>query len=161
MADKSDKIHEHTANEALISEMRKGTAPGVAMAEYCTRWQISERTFARYWARAKEELNRRAAAVMAKAEALEAEEYAGRNIATKAEIMQILSEIARGELKGKKTVYDSLLGCGVEIDTTPDFLDRRGAAAELNKMQGNYAPVQKEIKKETTVTKHVTGIEVK
>jgi len=60
------------------------------------------------------------------------------NILSNAGRMEILSKMARGEIKLTKYIV-----CDGEIqerDIVPDYSDRRAAIAELNKMDGSYAP---------------------
>lgn len=64
-------------------------------------------------------------------------------IMTVAERMEVLSKIARGEIPLKKPmVCDGLIH---EIDVVPDWMDRKNAIAELNKMDGSYAPAKQDV----------------
>lgn len=57
-----------------------------------------------------------------------------------AERMSILSKIARGEIPLKKPmVCDGVIE---EIEVVPDWMDRKNAIAELNKMDGSYQPTK-------------------
>jgi hypothetical protein len=60
-----------------------------------------------------------------------------RKIMSAARRMEILTQIAEGELEKKETFM--LNGAPVEKISTPDFSDRRNAISELNKMDGSYA----------------------
>jgi hypothetical protein len=56
------------------------------------------------------------------------------NIASRAECMDILTQIARGELKIEKLVSNK--GVPVYKEVTPNYDERRGAIMELNRMRG-------------------------
>ena len=62
-----------------------------------------------------------------------------------AERLDILSKIALGELKIKQYIFGGAEVGNIEVEVEPNYLDRRGAIAELNKMFGDYAPEKKEI----------------
>jgi len=72
-----------------------------------------------------------------------AQDLADGSIATATERMQILTKIMRGEIPLiKPMVVDKQL---VDIEVVPDYSDRRAAIAELNKMDGSYAPAKQDI----------------
>ena len=73
-------------------------------------------------------------------------ELAEKNILSTAERMEMLSKIAKGEVKIKKPFV--IAGKIMEYPSEPDHADRTKAIAELNKMDGSYAPA----KTETTIT---------
>ena len=73
-------------------------------------------------------------------------EMAEKNILSTAERMEMLSKIAKGEVKIKKPFV--IAGKIMEYPSEPDHNDRTKAIAELNKMDGSYAPA----KTETTIT---------
>lgn len=54
-----------------------------------------------------------------------------------AERMIVLSKIARGEIPLKKPIVCD--GTIEEIEVVPDWMDRKNAIAELNKMDGSYS----------------------
>lgn len=57
-----------------------------------------------------------------------------------AERMGVLTQIARGEIPLKKPmVCDGIIQ---EVDVVPDWMDRKNAIAELNKMDGSYQPTK-------------------
>lgn len=61
----------------------------------------------------------------------------GADIMDKAERMSILTQIGRGQIKLKKLiVVDKIVE---EWDVVPDYMDRKNAIAELNKMDGSYS----------------------
>lgn len=65
-------------------------------------------------------------------------------IATKAERMEILTKIMRGELKMIK--QDVFQGMVTDVEVAPDFSDRKNAITELNKMCGDYEPTKTDIR---------------
>jgi hypothetical protein len=67
-------------------------------------------------------------------------EIAQMNILTSAQRMEILSNIAQGKLKVKKPFV--IGGKVLEYPSEPDHTDIKNAIAELNKMQGDYAPTK-------------------
>lgn len=66
------------------------------------------------------------------------------SIADVNERMVILTKIMRGEIPLiKPMVCDGMIE---EIPIVPDWSERRAAIAELNKMDGSYAPMKSEVK---------------
>ena len=82
------------------------------------------------------------------------DEIAGR-ILSQTEIMITLSKIISGEvLYTKPMVVD---GQVVEVPVAPDYQDRKNAAAELNKMRGDYeaAKMKVEMDNQLIITKKI------
>lgn len=72
------------------------------------------------------------------------EDTTGDTIMKAVERMQILTQIARGEIPLQKAmVVDKMVEY---IEVVPDWMDRKNAIAELNKMDGSYAAEKKDIK---------------
>jgi len=65
-------------------------------------------------------------------------EIAQMNIMTSVERMEFLSKMAKGEVKVKQPFV--IGGKIMEYPSEPTFAERRAAIAELNKMDGSYAP---------------------
>lgn len=87
-----------------------------------------------------QELKQKTSEAIDKAYENEAVKEALNGILTKVERMKILCEIALGEIKVKKAIITSK---GIEyLPEEPDHNDRKNAIAELNKMDGSYAPIQ-------------------
>lgn len=60
------------------------------------------------------------------------------------ERMNILSKIANGEIPLQKAI---VVDKNIEyIEVVPDWMDRKNAIAELNKMDGSYTPIEQKIK---------------
>jgi len=70
-------------------------------------------------------------------------EIAQMNIMGKAERMELLTKMAKGEMKIKTPVV--IAGKIMEYPAEPTASDRRAAIAELNKMDGSYAPAESKI----------------
>jgi hypothetical protein len=131
---------------SILLEMDFSTSRSDVMTLTCDKWQMSERTFDRYWALAKKRflVVQKDIADMQKAVILETAEARMRSsIMSKHERMEVLSAIARSELDLSKEVVTAL---GIEtLNVKPDYNDRKAAIAELNKMEGDYAPVKTDL----------------
>lgn len=75
-------------------------------------------------------------------------EIAQMNIMSKAERMELLTKMAKGELKIKTPFV--IAGKIMEYPAEPDHNDRTKAIAELNKMDGSYAAQKLEVQ-DTTI----------
>lgn len=136
----------------ILSEMDFGITYTESMALNGTKWQIPERTFARYWSEASTRYlaaNESAKKAVEVVRVQEIEKRASKGILSREERIQILSEIARGEQPMVKHVVVSLgnnLGSEIqEVTVYPAWKDKRDAVAEINKMEGDYAPIKKDI----------------
>jgi len=83
-------------------------------------------------------------------------EMAEMNILSTAERMEMLSKIAKGEVKIKKPFV--IAGKIMEYPSEPDHNDRTKAIAELNKMDGSYAATKTDL---TTNGKEIRSWSVK
>jgi hypothetical protein len=130
----------------ILLEMDFSTSRSDVMSITRDKWQMGERTFDRYWALAKKRflVVQKDIADMQKAVILETAEARMRSsIMSKQERMEVLSAIARSELDLAKEVVTAL---GIEtLNVKPDYNDRKAAIAELNKMEGDYAPVKTDL----------------
>jgi hypothetical protein len=130
----------------IVSQLKIGKQRGEILANVVEKWQTSTRTFDRYLKIANDcHLN----AQKSIKEAVKVIEVEGAIEATKRDIMtalerqEILTKIARGEIPLKKPmVCDGMIH---EIDVVPDWMDRKNAIAELNKMDGSYTPIKADI----------------
>jgi len=127
----------------IVSQLRKGGKKMTIQANFGKKWpEVSDRTFRRRLYAAEERYSSERNRIQAKAEEKVAEEVEARKL----EIMDvmerkdILTQIARGKIPLKKhMVVDKVIE---EVDVIPDWNDRRAAIAELNKMDGDYAPTK-------------------
>jgi hypothetical protein len=128
---------------ALLKEIELGKQRSTALARAVKRWQISARTFDRHWKTANEmftELQQKAKKASDKAYIKASKKAAVEAVMSKIERMETLSKIARGEIPlTKPMVVD---GAVKLIPVVPDWMDRKAAIAELNKMEGDYAPTK-------------------
>lgn len=125
-------------------------------------WGVGKNTFTRYWKEANERFKAMHAEIQENYKNVlkdSIEERQKRGIMTKIERMEVLTSIANGTLNYHKEVVTKM---GVAtILAIPDYNDRKGAIAELNKMDGDYAPTKKDITSNGKEIKAITGIEVK
>jgi hypothetical protein len=89
-------------------------------------------------------------------------EIAQMNIMTSVERMEFLTKMAKGEVKVKQPFV--IGGKIMEYPSEPTFAERRAAIAELNKMDGSYAPTESKVKlddnRPTTKIKLNDGTEI-
>lgn len=127
----------------IISELRKGSERGEILAKVSEKWQTPSRTFDTYHKIAKEQfLLERERIEKEKADITTQNELEGlkRELMDVNERKDILTKIARGEIPlNKPMVCDGVIQL---VPVVPDWTDRRGAIAELNKMDGSYAPIK-------------------
>lgn len=136
---------ENIINDILI-ELEKGITFSDCLALNGTKWQLSQRTFARYWKDAneayKEVLNKRQKELADISTEVEKERLK-MAILTKHERMKIASDIGKG--KAWK-VGDEIL--------IPTSNDRLRALDYLSKIDGDYASIK--LENEVIVSKRVT-----
>lgn len=127
--------------DAIIKEIEQGKTYTKVMAVNGRKWQMPERTFNRYWKTANEqhivkqqEIKKELAEVDKQA-AIEARKKA---VMSKQERLETLTKIAKGELKVKRPFI--IGGRIMEYPSEPDAMERKAAIAEMNKMEGDYAP---------------------
>lgn len=136
---------ENIISEILV-ELTRGTTFKECAAMMDIVWSLPETTFKRYWKEANERFN--ASVAQSQAEILnkvkdsvhERQNYA---IMSKNERMEVLTSIANGTLTYKKQIPTKF--GPMDILAVPDYNDRKGAISELNRMGGDYAPIQKDI----------------
>lgn len=136
----------------LIAAMDFGAERAEALSTVGEKWQLKPRTFDRAWSEAKKRFN---SAMEKEKQAFDEVRHEAKveafkaNIMTKIERMEVLSQIARGEIPLKKHIVVSEgfgLGSRIdEVEVVPNYQDRKAAIAELNKMEGDYAPTKTDI----------------
>ena len=149
---------EQTVNEMLL-EIEKGTSYTECLKINGGLWGLPPTTFDRYWGEASKRFKARLdaieeattkVAVSMEVKALK------KAILSKHERQEILTQIAKGEIPlVKHIVCDGVIQ---EVDVVPAWADRRAAIAELNKMEGDYAPIKKDITSGGEPIKQITGI---
>ena len=151
---------ENIITEILI-ELEKGISFTACAELFDMNWSLPSTTFKRYWKEANERYQ--TVNVTAQKELsdifLEGKKEALKKaILTKHERMEILTQIAKGEIPlVKHIVCDGVIQ---EVDVVPAWADRKAAIAELNKMDGEYAPIKKDITSGGEPLKQITGIVV-
>jgi len=136
----------------ILSEMDFGITYTECMQLNHSKWKLTEGTFVRYWKTASEmylRANERDKQVQAEVREQVIKNRALNAIMSKEERMEILTKIGRGEIPLVKHIVVSLgdnQGSVIkEREVVPTWRDRRDAVAELNKMEGDYAPLRKDI----------------
>lgn len=125
----------------ILNLLRKGGKRNDVLSKFGKKWQnVSTRTFDRRLKEAESMLLEENKRIKDKTEQHIAEVVEAR----KSEIMDalerkiILTQIARGEIPLKKPmIVDKDIR---EIDVVPDWMDRKNAINELNRMDGSHAP---------------------
>ena len=101
-------------------------------------------------------------AIVEEAQSNRVAEIAQMQIMTSAERMEFLTKMAKGEVKVKQPFV--IGGKIMEYPSEPTFAERRAAIAELNKMDGSYAPTESKLKvddnRPTTKIKLNDGTEI-
>jgi hypothetical protein len=135
--------------DLIIKELKLGKERGEILAIISKNQQLPTRTFDTYFKIAKEEHLKAQQSKKSKISSNDTIKAINEEIdqlMTVAERQSILASIARGELKIKKPFVVSRGATqGAEIvdhECLPDYADRKGAIAELNKMRGDYAPTK-------------------
>ena len=129
----------------MLIELEKGISYSDCLALNGTKWNLPKTTFVRYWKTA----NERHAVNQESMQKAISEEYiqSGKErvkmaILTKEQRMEILTSIAKGEIPlTKPMIVDGVIQ---EVPVVPNWMDRKSAIAELNKMDGAYAPIKTE-----------------
>ena len=129
--------------EFIKEYLRKGGKRNFILSKFVQKWpKMSERTFTRRLKAAEEAMLIENKAIQDKVEQEVAKEVEARklDIMDAMERKAILTQIARGEIPlTKPIVVDKELK---HIEVVPDWMDRKAAIAELNKMDGDYAPIK-------------------
>lgn len=137
------KENKKTIVEAIVKLIEKGKSTEFICSAICSKFHFTERTFYNHYKTANQLHKTRQEAIRKKVESdkeLQQLEERKAGIMTAIERMEILTQIARGEIPlTKPMVVNQML---VHIDVVPDWMDRKAAIAELNKMDGEYAPTK-------------------
>lgn len=128
----------------LVSEIEKGTSRGKVLGKIGKKWEISRTTFDRHWKIANIQQKERqdkakeasdAAYIQASAEA------AKKAVMSSQERKELLTKIAKGELFTKEA-HPVNAGEYIDVPVAIETQERLKAIAELNKMEGDYAPAK-------------------
>ena len=147
-----NKIDKETAIKSILSDLKKGIdKPAIVskIAHKCPK--TNERTIRRWFESASikyQEFMSKAQPIIEAKEAEALAEVAASGILSKIERQKILTDIALGNIIVPRTIFTKM---GAEtIEEYPSHSDRRAAIAELNKMDGDYAPNKTEHSGEIT-----------
>ncbi len=135
---------ENIVTEILL-ELEKGTERAKCLAKVGKKLQLSNRTFDRHWKTANERyaVNQESKQKALAEVSLDGEKEALKKaILSKHERMLILTQIALGEIPLQKPIVCA--GEIKQIEVVPNWMDRKNAISELNKMDGSYAPIKQE-----------------
>lgn len=138
--------------DAIIKGIEQGKSRAQLLGTIGKKWEISRTTFDRHWKTANEQHVIKRDSIkeqLVKVDIEAAIEARKKAIMTADERKEYLTKIINGEAKVKKPFVVS--GKIMEYPAEPDASDRIRAIAELNKMDGEYAPEKREIKIEEII----------
>jgi hypothetical protein len=140
------KVSEVEQVEFVKDCMRKGLSRKIILSKFGKKWlNLSSKTVDRRICEATKQMQVEIKQIeQGTAESIAKEiESRKSKILTVIERMEILSSIGRGELPlTKPMVCDGVIEL---VPVVPDWMDRKSAIAELNKMEGDYAPTKTDI----------------
>lgn len=129
--------------EFIKKHLREGGKRIDILAKYVKKWPtVSERTFSRRLKEAQDELQDEKQAIKDKTAELVAKEVKARklDIMDAMERKAILTKMARGKIYLYKPI---VVKNEIQlVKAVPDYNDRKSAIAELNRMDGDYAPAK-------------------
>lgn len=132
--------------DTIIKWIEQGNSFDTCLKLSATKWNLTRPTFIRRWNIAKEQHTAKQQEIKARvaeldtAAAIEARKKA---IMTADERKEYLTKLVNGEIKAKRPFV--IGGKIMEYPEEPTHSDRIKAIAELNKMEGDYAPVKSEV----------------
>ena len=132
--------------DAIIKQIEKGKAYGTTLAQFVTKWHISKRTFDRYWKIANEQHTEKQQDIKSKLAIIDekaAIDARKKAIMSADDRKEWLTKMIMGEMKAKRPFV--IGGKIMEYPEDPSHTDRLKALAELNKMEGDYAPTKTQI----------------
>lgn len=139
------KVNIENAINEILSDLDFGIDRADCLSKFVEKWQVSTRTFDRYWSEA---LSRFAALNLRAQNVLEEEYINGKKealkkaILTKHERMELLTKLATGEIA---TWREVITDAGIQKLEYYSGAEAKAAIAEINKMDGEYAPIRKDI----------------
>ena len=132
-------------NDILI-ELEKGIGYKDCFELIRTKSDIVRSTFSNYWNQANEHYRIKQETInkeLASVELEQKKESLKKAILSRDERMEILTKIAKGEIPlTKPMVCDGVIQ---HVLVVPNWMDRKNAISELNKMDGSYAPTKSEV----------------
>lgn len=141
------KVGKHVIHDYIVSQLKLGKQRGEILGKCEKTWGTKKSTFDRMLAVAKQQHFEEQQRIQKGVEALELQaeiERRKRDILTADERKELLTKIARGDIKFKQPFVQN--GKIVEYPAEPGAGDRIKAISELNKMGGDYAPTKIDLK---------------
>lgn len=140
------KPNKQTYIDFILIELEKGIGYNDCLVLIGSKWKLPPTTYSRYWKtaneqhRIKQELIKKELTVIS----IDAEkERLKKAILSRDERMEILTKIAKGEIPlTKPIVCDGIIQ---KVIVVPNWMDRKNAISELNKMDGSYSPTKTEV----------------
>lgn len=135
------KANKQVIIDYIVSCLEKGEQRGDILVKAGKKWGISKSAFDRWLKIAKDQHKGTQEAIKKAKATIDIEngiKERYRQIADVGERKEILTKIVRGQIPLTKPMI--VKGRIRHIKTVPDWADRRAAIAELNKMDGSYAP---------------------
>ena len=143
MSGKMPKPNEQAQIDFIVDCLRKGEQRKTILAKFGTKWQsASPRTFDRRLKAAEINLQGEQQRIKEQAEqdVVKEADALKSKILTSLERQAILSDMAKGELETEVLLVTK---DGIKkAKAKPTHAERRAAIAELNKMEGDYAPAK-------------------
>lgn len=139
------KSDQHNQVEFIKDCLRKGEERKIILPKFTTIYRKSEKTFNNRLKEARKSIQGEQQRIQQEAEKGIQKDIIERKskIMTSIERQEFLTEIAKGEeMQVKELLKNGKIAIGKII---PNLTDRLKAIAELNKMQGDYAPTKSEI----------------
>lgn len=153
--------------DAIIKEIEVGTSRGKVVSKYCKKLQKSERTIDSYWKTANEiqkVRQEKASKAADKAYIAAKEKSAVDAVMSKQQRLELLTKIANGEFENetKKPAWNNQKKVFEIVTVREKAQDNMviKAIAELNKMQGDYADTNVNVKGKLEL-KQITGMIIK
>lgn len=137
------KQNKKAITDSIIKMIEQGIATEKICSAICSKFQFTERTFYNHYKNAQEQHRIKHESIKQELMAIDTKnaiEARKKAIMTSDERKELLTKIANGELKIKKPFV--IAGKIMEYSSEPDHADRMKAAAELNRMEGDYAPAK-------------------
>ncbi len=146
------KVNRQVIVDFVVSELEKGFDRAKIMAKVAKKWQIPTRTFDRYMKSAVDQHREKQNIIKyekMKVDISLAVEARKSEILTVNERKEYLSKVVKGEveiiIKEVRWHAEEKRFITIPIVTLPAHPTRIAAIAELNKMEGDYAPIKQDI----------------
>lgn len=134
-------LDKDTAIKSILSDLKKGIDKPTILRKIASKCEKDKATIYRWYSDADKrykEFMHKALPVIEYKEAEALAEVAASGILSKIERQKILTDIALGITKSTKPMM--FMGDIIQATCAPTVADMRAAIAELNKMDGDYAP---------------------